>query len=399
MLRALYQSPALRAAAAFGLAGAAFTIGNLILARVFSAQQFALISLVIGVISVSGPTAPLGLDLVIARRGLSFTSRLRTAVLASSVAIAMATACIAAALYGLSITLLSAIFLATAAVGVSQATAAHFQGRRQFAVAVPYLQMSNWALVPVAIVSAAFGFTTALVPCALIALAALITASVGWRRVAKLTEGDSSDFASPTVWREAISLMAINTASTFFLALERLVIPMTVGIEHLALFGVAVSLVGSPFRMIQGAISFTIIPRLREAKNVEERRHLLLHEFILIGTVLGPACIAIWIVAPFLAHWFLGGRYDLSSAIIVAMLISGILKVLSSFSTSVVNALASGTGLRLLSASSWVCVVLAALLAYAGRSWGLCGVIYGIALGWLARCAVAFWISAPLLRR
>jgi O-antigen/teichoic acid export membrane protein len=399
MLRALYQSPALRAAAAFGLAGAAFTLGNLILARAFAAQQFALISLVIGVISVSGPSAPLGLDLVIARRGLSFTSHLRRAVLVTSVSIAVVTACIAAALYGLSITLLCAIFLATAAVGVSQATAAHFQGRRQFTVAVPYLQMSNWALVPVALVSAAFSLTTASVPCALIALAALTTAAVGWQRVAKLTEGDQSDFAGPAVWQEAISLVTINTASGLFMQLERLVIPMTVGIEHLALFGVAVSLVGSPFRMIQGAISFTIIPRLREAKNVEERRQLLRHEFILIGTVLGLASIAIWIVAPPVAHWFLGGRYDLSSALIVAMLISGYLKVLSSFSTSVVNALASGPELRLLSATSWVCVVLAALLAYAGRSWGLCGVIYGVSLGWLARCAVAIWISAPLLRR
>jgi O-antigen/teichoic acid export membrane protein len=399
MLRALYQSPALRAAAAFGLAGAAFTVGNLILARVFSAQQFALISLVIGVISVSGPSAPLGLDLVIARRGLSFTSRLRSAVLVTSVSIAVATACIAAAVYGLNITLLCAIFLATAAVGVSQATAAHFQGRRQFAVAVPYLQMSNWALVPIAIVSAAFSFTTALVPCTLIALAALTTAAVGWQRVAKLTEGDQSDFAGPAVWREAISLITINTAGALFLQLERLVIPITVGIEHLALFGVAASLVGSPFRMIQAAISFTVIPRLREAKNVEERRQLLRHEFILIGTVLGPTSIVTWIVAPPVAHWFLGGRYDLTSAIIVAMLISGILKVLSSFSTSVVNALASDAGLRLLSAASWVCVVLAALLAYAGRSWGLCGVIYGVSLGWLARCAVAIWISAPLLKR
>lgn len=398
MLRALYQSPALRAATAFGLAGAAFTIGNLILARGFSAQQFALISLVIGVISVSGPSAPLGLDLVIARRGLSFTSRLRMTVLVASVAIAIATACIVAVLYGLNTTLVCAIFVATAAVGVSQATAAHFQGRRQFAEALPYFQMSNWALVPIALVSVAFHFTTAMVPCALIALAALTTSLVGWKRIAKLTHGDPSDFPGQSLWREALSLMTISTASGLFLSLERLVIPMTVGIEHLALFGVAVSLVGSPFRMIQGAVSFTIIPRLREAKSVEQRRHLLLHEFILIGAVLGPASVAIWIVAPFLSHWFFGGRYDLSSALIVAMLISGILKVLSSFSTSVVNALASGTGLRLLSAASWVCIALAALLAYAGRSWGLCGVIYGISLGWLARCAVAIWISAPLLR-
>ena len=47
MLRALFQSPSLRVAAAFGTGGAAFALGNLIFARVLSAQDYGTLSLFI----------------------------------------------------------------------------------------------------------------------------------------------------------------------------------------------------------------------------------------------------------------------------------------------------------------------------------------------------------------
>jgi uncharacterized protein (DUF2062 family) len=81
------------------------------------------------------------------------------------------------------------------------------------------------------------------------------------------------------------------------------------------------------------------------------------------------------------------------------MIVSGLLKVLSAFGTSVVSALAPDKGLRLLSAGSWVCIALAVGLAFAFRPWGLCGVIYAISVGWLVRTVIAFWISLPHLTR
>ena len=59
MLRALYRSASLRAAAALGLSGVAFALGNLILARVLPSQEYGLVSLFIGVVAVSGVMAPL----------------------------------------------------------------------------------------------------------------------------------------------------------------------------------------------------------------------------------------------------------------------------------------------------------------------------------------------------
>ena len=141
-----------------------------------------------------------------------------------------------------------------------------------------------------------------------------------------------------------------------------------------------------------------MIPRLRDANTVSERRRLLRHEFLVFSIVMGLASVAIWLLAPRIAHWFLTGRYDLSTALIIAMIVSGLLKVLSAFGTSVVSALAPEKGLYLLSTASWACIVLATALAFVLQPWGLTGVIYAISGGWFARTCAAFWIAAPHLR-
>lgn len=398
MLRSMYHSPALRAALAFGLGGAAFAIGNLILARILSSYEFGLLSLVIGVVSVAGLAAPLGMDFVIARRGLALGTELRQRALLTSVLIGLATLVISEALYKLRVSLLLSVLVATIAMGVSQSVAAHFQSRRQFGLSGAFMQSSNWALMLIAIVDWVGGIGTATVPSALVAVFALTTAVVGWIMVAKRAAEGQATPPLPGLWGEAISLLAINAAGSVLLQLERLVIPVTIGIDSLALFGVAASLVGSPFRMLQMAIWFTMIPRLRDANTVFERRRLLRHEFLVFSIVMGLASVAIWLLAPRIAHWFLTGRYDLSTALINAMIVSGLLKVLSAFGTSVVSALAPEKGLYLLSAASWVCILLATALAFLLQPWGLTGVIYAISGGWFARTCVAFWIAAPYLR-
>jgi O-antigen/teichoic acid export membrane protein len=399
MLRIIYQSPALRAAVAFGLGGAAFTVGNLILARVLSSFEFGLLSLVIGVIAVTGPSAPMGLDYAITRRGMRLGPSLRRSTLMSSALIGVATVLVCKVLYNLEISLLLAILVATLAMGVSQSVAGHFQSQRQFGLSAPFTQASNWALMLIALVAWGCGMTSATLPSAFIALAALVTASLGWIMVVRRTADVVPQAMPAGFWNEALSLMTINVAGTLLLQLERLIIPMTIGIENLALFGVAVSLVGSPFRMLHMAVNFTVIPRLRDANTVADRLRLLRRELLLFGIVMAPASVVIWLLAPAIAHWFLGGRYDLSNAIIIAMIISGLLKVLSAFGSSVVSALAPDKGLWLLSSASWVCIALAVGLAFLFRPWGVCGAVYATSVGWLVRTCVAFWISLPYLRR
>jgi O-antigen/teichoic acid export membrane protein len=395
MLRELYRSPALRAAATFGLGGVAFSLANLIFARAVSARDYGLLSLMIGVVAVAGPMAPLGVDYVLVRRGWTLNHGLRRQGLLTSALTGLLAVAVSAVLYHPGSHLLAAILVATISTSVSQLVSAHYQSQRQFGVSMLFIQSTNWSLLAISAVAWIFGITTAAPSAALIAGSGVVIAMLGWLLVA---HRQPRDLQAPTMqghWAEAVSLMLINVTGSALLQLERLVLPMTVGIEQLALFGVATALVGSPFQM---AATFTIVPRMRDAATVVARRRLLRHEFALFCVIMAPASVALWLLAPPIAHWFLHGKYDLSGPLILAMILSGLLKVLAAFATSVVSALAPDKGLRLLGAVSWACILLAVCVAFGLRQWGLVGVIYAVSCGWIARIVAAAWISAPHLR-
>ncbi len=398
MLKAIYRSPSLRATAAFGIGGVAFTVGNLVLAGVLSSNEFGLLSLFLAIIAVAGPSSPLGLNHVVTRRGLPLVASLRRTTLITCLLSASATALFCAALYHLDLTLLISVFVATVSMGLAQTVNAHFQGQRQYGLAIPFTQISNWALAPIGVAAWAWSLKSADLPAEILAASTLVAAVIGWTMVARRTSTEVSTQPPVRLFGEAMSLLSINVAGSILLQLERLVIPMTIGIGKLALFGVAASLVGSPFRMLQMAVNFTVIPRMRVAGSAVERRQLLYRELLLIAVVMGPASVLLWLIAPVLAHWFFGGRYDLDTVVIVAMIVSGLLKVLSASATAVVSALAPDRGLWLLSATTWACIALSVLLAFSFRPWGLAGAIYAVSVGWVINTVVAFWISLPYLR-
>jgi O-antigen/teichoic acid export membrane protein len=398
MLKTFYKSPALRVAAAFAFGGASFTIGNLILARVLSAEEYGLVSLIVGLVSVATLVAPLGIDLVITRRGLRLGRYLRRAAFLSSLVVALLTAGIGAILYHLQAPLLVCVFIATVTLGIVQATAAHFQSQANFAISVPLFQAMNWALIPIGVITALVAASTAIVPSAILAVSGAIAAAIGWALVAQKSQNLEAPLRTTGLWSEAISLMTVTAASAVFLQLERLVIPPTVGIKDLAIFGVLAALVGSPFRVVQAAVGYSVIPALRAAHTVADRRQLLRRECLVVAAAMLLASLGIWIVAPRIAHWLLAGRYELTNSLMIATLISGVLKVLSAFGTAIVNALAPENGLRVMSIASWACIGLAIAASFAAAPWGLIGVLYAISVGWLARCIVAAWVSLPHLR-
>jgi len=327
MLRTLYRSPALRSAASFGIGGVAFAVANLIFARAISARDYGLLSLMIGVVAVAGPMAPLGVDYVVVRRGWALNHGLRRQGLLTSALVGLLTVAVAAWLYRPGLYLLAAILVATVATSVSQLVSAHYQSQRQFGISMLFIQATNWSLLAIAVVAWMFGIASAAPSAALIAASGVIIALAGWFLVARRQAAEPEAVTMSGHWQEAVSLMLINVTGSALLQLERLVLPMTVGIEQLALFGVAAALVGSPFRMLQMAATFTIVPRMRDAATVAERRRLLRHEFALFCVIMAPASVALWLLAPAIAHWFLHGKYDLGGPLILAMILSGLLKV------------------------------------------------------------------------
>lgn len=397
MLRALYRSPSVRSAAAFGIGGVAFALANLVFARSIPALDYGLLSLMIGVVAVAGPMGPMGLDYVLVRRGWTLHRKLRRPALLTSLLVSLLTVAMSALLYRLGLPLLLATLVATVSASVSQLVSAHYQSQRQFGISGVFLQGMNWSLLLIAVIAVSLHIRAAVPLAALIAGSGLLLAIVGWSILGRARKHEAEP-SMQGLWREAIALMLINVTGSALLQLERLILPVTVGIEDLALFGVAAALVGSPFRMLQMAATFTIVPRMRDAATVADRRHLLRHEFALFCVVMAPAAVAFWFLSPPLAHWFLHGKYDLGPELVLAMIVSGLLKVLGAFAASVVSALASESGLRLLGWVSWGCILLACIAAFGLRQYGLVGVIYATSLGWVARIAAAAWISAPYLR-
>lgn len=398
MLRAILGSDSLRAAAAMGVGGASFALGSLALARVLSPDEYGLVSLFIGVVAVCGFTGPLGLDLVVARRGLQLDSPWRRAALAACTAVGLAAAAVTAIAYHLALRLLMCVLCATAARGVAQACAAHFRGERQFSTAIWIQQLSNWALVPVALCSALLRFRTAIGPSVLITLAGVAGASFAWRQVVRSERPGEPQPPPGRLLGEAFSLVTLESSSAAFLQIERLLLAPTVGIGGLALFGVLAALVGSPFRMLQQAAQFTLMPSLRAASGTGERVRLLRREAALATLVSAAGSIVIWFAAPWIARWFLGQRYDLRPALVMAGLVSGVLKVFSAFAFATAIALARDRSLRVLGALSWASLGVSVAGAFAATPWGLVGVLYGISFGWLIRAVAATWVALPYLR-
>lgn len=397
MLKALYRSASLRTAVAMGLGGVGFSLGSLLLARVLPTREYGLVSLVLGIVAVGGLTAPLGLDQVAARRGIRLDAGWRRAAFGACAATALGAATIAALVYRLSASLVASVALITLALGLAQAAGGHFQGQQRLRTAVWVVQLLNGALALVALLAAATGLTSAGTVCSLIAAVGILAAAAVWWLVRR-REGVGD--RQPTPWglrREAMSLLTVQACSSAFLQLERLLLGPIVGLHDLAVYSVLAALVSSPFRLLQAAVQFTLIPTLRVAASARARRAKVAREAALVFGTVAAGSVAIWVLAPPVARWLTAGRYALSHALIAATLVSGFLKVLSGFTTAVVVSCGEERRLRLLSLVCWGSIGLSVAGAFLTGPFGLVGVLYGISAGWLVRCLFTAWLALPYL--
>jgi O-antigen/teichoic acid export membrane protein len=399
MLKAFFRSASLRTAAAMGVGGVGFSLGSLLLARLLPTEEYGLVSLFLGIVAVAGLTAPLGLDQVVARRGISLDARWRRAALAACVLTAMAAAAVAAFVYHLSMALVADVALGTLALGIAQSAGGHFQGQQRLRAAVWVVQVLNGALALVAILDVGFGLATASEVCLLIAAAAVLGAVAIWSLVRR-KQSVGEDRSQP--WglrREAMSLLTVQACSAGFMQLERLLLGPIVGLHDLAVYSVLAALVSSPFRLLQAAVQFTLIPTLRVSGGAQARRAKLVREAALVFITVAVGSVAIWVLAPPLARWLTVGRYALSHALIAATLVSGFLKVLSGFTTAVVVSCGEERRLRILSFGCWGSIGISVAGAFLTGPWGLVAVLYGISAGWLVRILFTGWLALPYLRQ
>jgi len=293
--------------------------------------------------------------------------------------------------------LLSMLVVSAAAGGIMVVASARFQREQRFGLSLTLGQSPNLVLAVAAAAVFATGATDAWVPVLIATTGFVLAAWCGWwlllrERKAKPERG--SRFS----WREALAFAGLNASGLLLVQLDRFLIPHVLPLGELATYGVLAAVVGSPFRVLQNSVGYSLLPRLRAATSIPERRRLIIREIWLAGLLLLLAAVAVWFAVPLVERWFLAGKYHLSGSLVVAATAAGLAKVMNAFSRATVTALADARELSLVNVLGWVSVAVATAAALIAGRWGLAGVIYGVGLGWLLRAAAALFVSARHLR-
>jgi O-antigen/teichoic acid export membrane protein len=131
---------------------------------------------------------------------------------------------------------------------------------------------------------------------------------------------------------------------------------------------------------------------------VLERREPIARElrFALVIAAAGAVCVLAF--TPLIERWFLAGKYHLPTALLVAALFSGFAKIAHAFARATATAVATPRELALVNGAGWVSLGVAVGAAILAAPWGLTGVIYGVALGWLTWAIAAFALVMHHLR-
>ena len=289
VIRSLWYSPALRIAAAYSLAGAAFAGAMLLLARALPKPEFGLFGLVVTILNVSVRTAPMGADGIVNRRRMDPSPRLLGRVLATACVFGAVITYLSWFVYRLEVAYLVLIFAGTVAGAASFVAASQFQANERFGISVLLDQGMNLSLLGVAVLALTYGLKTAFVPSALFVGGFFLTAVLGWGALLH-SRGPDPDPGEEFHWGESISYWGVAGGALFLHHLDRLLVPELLSFEALATLSVLAAIVGAPFHMLQLGVGYTLLPRLRREHTVRARRQLIRREGLVTGvTAIGTA--------------------------------------------------------------------------------------------------------------
>ncbi len=132
-IRGLWNSPALRIAAGYSLAGAAFSGAMLLLARALPKPEYGLLGLVVAILNFTSRTAPLGADGIVNRHRMDPGPRLLGRVLVTASLFGAAITCLSWIVYDLDPRTLALIFIGTLAGAASFVASSQFQANQDSA--------------------------------------------------------------------------------------------------------------------------------------------------------------------------------------------------------------------------------------------------------------------------
>jgi O-antigen/teichoic acid export membrane protein len=390
-------SPTVLSMVVYGGSGLAFAGANLLLARELSTEQFALVTLLVALNTLGYHLAPLGLDGLVTRGRVDVGGSLLKRTAVATVAAGVAIGAIASLAYGMTAGMAALLLAGTATGGLMLVASAKFQSEQRFAVSLALVQSPNFLLLLGAIATIAAGASTADVSFEILTAGLALAAGIGWA-LALRERRAATALAGSVPWGEALVLAGVSAAGMLFIQLERLLIPYVLAVTDLALFGVLGAIAGSIFRLLQMGVGFSLLPRLRAAATVLERRQLMARELRLALVIAALGAAAVLVLTPLIERWFLGGKYHLSMALLVAALFSGIAKIAHAFARAAATALATPRELKWVNWAGWLSAAFAIGAAIVAAPWGLTGVVYGIGLGWLAWAVMSLAVISHHLR-
>jgi O-antigen/teichoic acid export membrane protein len=396
LIRSAWSSMALRAAAALGLGGLALAGGNLILARVLPPAEFAQFALLYAIVQVGINIGPIGVDVALTRRLITPHVGLRRQAFFTSLCVAVVLVVISAVLYPLRAALLATILVSVTGGGLEIAALAYYRSRDRIGFSLLLSSFANASLLMAAFVALRFEITSAMLPALALSVAFTSTAVIAWQWI-KSDRQDWKQRAVPYPWAVGWATVSFIGAGIILTSLDRLVIPRFLGMSELATFTVLATVAGSPFSMLYQAVSYTLVVRLRNAANTQQRLRVLARESAVVAIACVAAGIAVLWLMPLVLNWVLADRYTIGRALLLAAICVGFLKVFASLAAAVVNALGSPADLVRMSYIGWIAIGGAVLGAGVGARWGLIGLVYGVGCGWLTRAVAVAYIAVPHL--
>ncbi|HEX5077511.1 MAG TPA: hypothetical protein VFV80_00060 [Geminicoccaceae bacterium] len=396
-LRNLIVSPIFYTALMHAFSGLGFAGASLVLAFFLPPVEYGVVALLVALLNTSIPLSAIGMDGAILRRQLDFAPRLLGVVLLTSLAAGSITFLVGHAIYDLRTIDLLVLLPTIMAGGMTFLAAAQFQSAQRFPISVALNQSVNFCLLFAAVIGLLLGATQAWLLLLILFIGYLLTA--GWSWTTLLRQGTKPASAARGIpWRDAIFYAAATGAGLLLQQMERLLTPKVLSLYDLATFGVVAAVVVAPFRSLEMAVGFTLLPRLRAASGPAARRRLLVHDGKSLALLIVVGSIVTWYVAPLIIEWLLAGKYQIGAAIFTAAIFGGAMKVLSSAARAIATALCSTRELGYLSVLLWLSVALAVAGGIVGSHFGLAGLIYGVAIGTIGRGLAAAFLAAPHLR-
>jgi len=386
---------AVRASAVYGLSGAAFAAGNLLLARSMPVAEFGRFALGLALFNIFAVIAPIGLDQVLLRHRLSLGPRIGGLLLLAGALVGGAVGLGAAAIADFPPAEAAVLATCILAGGLVFVVGAGLRASGKEPGALLAATAASWVLLLIGLLALLVPMATSLPPLALFAAGNVLAAAIGW---AALRPAWPAGTTVRIPWAEAVSLLSIAAIGTIMLQLERLLVPFALGLEELAVFSVLASVALFPFRMAVSGAGFGLVPKLRATGDLARRRRLVRDELVSVGALVVGAAFCVALLAPSVTHWLTNGRYEIGTALVLAACANGAAKVFQAIPRAILTGCGSERDIALLSRWGWFGLAVGALCGFAAAGWGLAGLLHGVALGSLVGTIPAGLLAARRLR-